>query len=266
MEVGIAQNSYVVSMTTGGVALSQGATTGQFSTAQVAGTSYVFGAEGEDGRGVMQVAGVVTLNGDGSATGTLNWNDPSGSAPQAPIPCTGTYTVDSTGRVTVSNLTDDSTFTYTLHFYLSGGSNALVLSDDTNDGFAGEAFERQAGAITAASFSGSYGLNASLYAQPVGFPSTAADAVGPLTVTANGGADSVAGYADTGATYPDVAVAGSFTAAANGVLTGSLSGLGTAGSSTSTNLFTLYLIDSTQGVAIETDAASGLTLARIAKQ
>ena len=80
----------------------------------------------------MQVAGVVTLNGDGSATGTLNWNDPSGSAPQAPIPCTGTYTVDSTGRVTVSNLTDDSTFTYTLHFYLSGGSNALVLSDDTN--------------------------------------------------------------------------------------------------------------------------------------
>lgn len=266
MEVGIAQNSYVVSMIAGGEALSQGAVTGRFSTAQVAGTSYVFGAEGEDGRGVMEVAGVVTLNADGSATGTLNWNDPSGRAPQAPILCTGTYTVDSTGRVTVSNLTDGSTFTYTLHLYLSGGSSALVLSDDADDGFAGEAFERQAGAITAASFSGSYGMNASLYAQPVGFPSAAAEAVGPLTVAANGGADSVAGYVDTGATFPDVAVSGSFTAAANGVFTGALSGLGAAGSSTSTNLFTLYLIDSTQGVAIETDNASGLTLARIAKQ
>lgn len=262
VEVGSAQNSYVVSATAGGIAVSQGANTGQFSAAQVAGTSYVFGAEGEDGRGVLQVAGVLTLNADGTATGTLNWNDQGGNAPQAPIPCSGTYTVDPTGRVSVSNLTDGSTFTYTLHLYLSGGGSALVLSDDDNDAFAGEGFQRQAGTIPAASFSGSYGLNASLYAQALGYAPNAAEAVGPMTVTPGSGADNVSGYADLGVGYPDFAVSGSFTAAANGIFTGTLSGLGSTTASAS-NPFTLYLIDSTQGIAMETSGPE-LTLARVA--
>ncbi len=262
IDVGSANNSYVVEGAAGGVALGQGANTGQFGAASVAGSSYVFGAEGEDRNGTLQIAGVVTFDAGGSVTGTLNWNDLSGKSPQAPLQFTGSYAVDPTGRVTLTDLTDGSSFTYSLHLYLDGNGGGLVLSADTEDVFAGRAFQQQTGAFNAASFSGSYGLNASVYGVPEDGEPEFASAVGPITVTPSSGVDNVAGYADLGAGAADFAVAGSFTPAANGVFTGTLSGLG-ATSASSTNSFTLYLIDNTQGVAIETGSA-GLTLGRIA--
>jgi len=39
----------------GGAALGQGANTGKFTAASVSGTSYVFGAEGEDMQGALQL-------------------------------------------------------------------------------------------------------------------------------------------------------------------------------------------------------------------
>jgi hypothetical protein len=264
IEVGNAQNSFAVPVELGGVAYSQSANTGKFNTTSLAGTSYVFGAEGEDVRGTLQVAGVMAFNSDGSVTGTLNWNDLSLTSPQAPLLCTGTWTVDPTGRVTVTDLTDGATFTYSMHLYLSGTGKALVLSADSSDVFAGEAFQQQAAALTAASFSGNYGLNASLYQTADGGEPATAIAVGSITVAPGSTGDTVAGYADLGAGMPDFAISGTFTPVANGVLTGTLSGLGVTAASAS-NPFTLYLVDSTQGVAIETGNA-GLTLARVATQ
>lgn len=238
----------------GGTALGQGSNTGQFSVANIAGSSYVFGAQGNDAQGPLQVAGVFTANADGSVTGALNWNDLTGTTTQSPLPFTGTYTVDPTGRVTLSQLTDGATFHYAMHVYLATGGNALLLSNDTADAFQGQGFQQQTGAFTAASFSGLYGLNATVRSpgQPAGVyePSPA---IGSLTATASGNtSDTVSGFADRSLGAADFALSGSFNAAANGVFNGMLTGLNPGSPKTAGN-FTLYVIDGTQAVVIETD-------------
>ncbi|MGH9600475.1 MAG: hypothetical protein ACRD27_11470, partial [Terracidiphilus sp.] len=248
----------------GGMALGQGTATGSFTASSVAGTSYVFGAQGNDLQDALQLAGVLTLNAGGSVSGTLNWNDLSGKSAQPPLAFTGSYTVDPEGRVTLSNLTDGATFNYSLHLYLSGSGGGLLLSNDSDDLFSGEAFERQTGAFTASSFSGAYGLNASVFATASNGSSTWGNAVGPVVATASGGADTVAGYADTDDSPADFALTGSFVPAANGVFTGTLAGFGPLSAPTA-NPFTLYLVDGTQGVGIETDNAQ-LTLFRVGTQ
>jgi hypothetical protein len=262
LDVGNPMNSYVVIGAFGGVALGQGAHTGQFTATSVAGTSYVFGAEGEDTQGTLQLGGVLTLGAGGNVTGMLSWNDLSASAPKVPVAVTGNYTVDPTGRIAVTDLTDGLTLKYSLHLYLNGQGGGLLLSDDQDDVFAGQAFEQQSGAFTATSFSGNYGLSASLYAVPSDGVAEFANATGPVTATPSTGTDSVLGFADLGGESPDFAISGSFTPSANGVFTGSLSGFDLL-SGSSANTFTLYLVDNTQGVAIETDRAQ-LTLARFA--
>jgi hypothetical protein len=250
----------------GGTALGQGANTGQFSVASVAGSSYVFGAQGEDdAQGVLQIAGVLTANADGSVTGMLNWNDRTGTTTQSPLPFTGTYTVDPTGRVTLSQLTDGATFHYSIRLYLAAGGNALLLSNDSGDAFDGQGFQQQTGAFSAASFSGLYGLNATVLSsdQPGGVygPSPV---IGSITAAVSGsgsGGNSVSGFADRGNGGSDFAVTGSFNAAANGVFAGMLAGLN-PGSPTTAGSVTLYLIDSTQAVMIETDS-SQLTLGHL---
>jgi hypothetical protein len=246
----------------GGTALGQGSNTGQFSAASLTGSSYVFGAQGNDSQGSLQIAGVLTANAAGSVTGTLNWNDRTGTTTQSPLSFTGSYTVDPTGRVTLSQLTDGATFHYSMHLYLAAGGNALLLSNDSADAFDGQGFQQQTGAFAAASFSGLYGLDATLFTsnQPGGLygPSPL---IGSITATAGSGSNSVSGFADRGHGGPDFAVTGSFNAAANGIFTGMLAGLSPA-SPTTAGSFTLYLVDSTQAVMIETDPGQ-LTLAHL---
>jgi hypothetical protein len=240
----------------GGSALSQGAATGKFTAASFAGSSFVFGASGWDTHGLLQVAGVLTPSSDGSLTGTLNWNDLN-TKPQEPLPLTGTWTIDPTGRVALSNLTDGSTFNYNLHLYLTGDGGGLLLSNDTDDVFSGQVFQQQSSPFTAASLIGMYGLNATL--APIGAAS--APATGTVTASPDGDADAFAGYADTGDGAEDFAVSGRFAPASNGVFQGTITGLNPAARSTASS-FTLYLIDGTQGVAIETDSTQ-LTLAHL---
>ena len=239
----------------GGIALGQGNNTGQFSTASIAGSSYVFGAQGEDAGGLLQIAGVLTANADGSVTGTLNWHDPSATTTQSPLSFTGAYTVDPTGRVTLSQLTDGATFHYSMHLYLAAGGNALLLSNDSADAFEGQGFQQQTGAFTAASFSGLYGLNATVLTsdQPGGVygPSPV---IGSITTAVSGSAsDSVSGFADRGNAGPDFAVTGNFNAAANGILNGTLAGLNPASPTTAGSFTLLSFVDGTQAVMIETD-------------
>ena len=244
----------------GGVALGQGTSTGNFSSSSIAGSSYVFGLSGYDRTGTVQVAGVFTANASGGVSGTLNWNDQTGTKAQSPIAFTGSYTVDPSGRVTLSNLTDGSTFNYTLHLYLTG-NGGLVLSSDNADTMAGQAFRQQTGAFTATSFSGNYGLNGG---QVVNLGAKSNVVIGSVAAVAGSGTSTVAGFANSGNGAASFAVSGSFVAASNGVFTGSMTGFNAASSAT-TDSFTLYLVDGTRGVLIETDSTQ-LTLGNLQLQ
>jgi hypothetical protein len=235
----------------GGTALSQGSNAGTFSDSSLAGSTYVFGAAGEDPNGSLQVAGVFTAGAGGIVTGRLNWNDLTLKSVQNPVSFTGTYSVDPTGRVTLSKLTDGSSFTYQLQLYLTGSGEGLILSSDTADVIAGRGLQQQSGAFTAAAFNGTYGFDAAQVSTSFGAlgPATA---LGPITVAAGNGTDTLTGFVDFGNGTADVAVSGSVTAAPNGVFTGTVSGLNLA-AYTSPDNFVFYLIDNTRAVVIETD-------------
>ncbi len=232
----------------GGLALGQGANTGKFNSSSLANSSYVFGLSGQDTSGVLNIAGVLTANASGGVTGTLNWNDLTVTLPH-PVSFAGTYTVDPTGRVTLSNLTDGSTFNYSLHLYLTGNGGGLLLSNDTGDTTVGQAFQQQTAAFSAASFTGSYGLNAGETANTT----YGANALlASVTSTASSTSDTLTGFADLNNLAADFAISGDFTAAANGVFPGTFTGFNAA-APTIPSSFTLYLVNSTQAIAIETD-------------
>jgi hypothetical protein len=236
----------------GGTALSQTA-----NPAFVPGTSYVFGAAGQEMTGgALQVAGVFTPNSSGGETGTLNWNDLSEKTTQSPIAFTGSYTVDPTvaGRVTLSSLTDGSTFNYQFELYLTGSGEGLLLSSSTAEMIAGRAFEQQTGPFA---LGGSYGLSATEVGSSLGTLG-AETTVGPITVTAGTGTDTLTGFVDFGNAASDVPVTGSITTTSTGIFTGTLAGLD-AGTYATSNNFAFYLVDNTQALMIETDNAQ-LTL------
>jgi hypothetical protein len=240
----------------GGVALGQGTGTGHFSSNSIAGASYVFGAANQTPYVNFQVAGVLTANASGAVTGTISWNDLSGSQPQSPISVKGTYAVDPTGRVTLSNVTDGSGFNYSMELYLTGDGNALLLSESGDQEFAGQALQQQSPAFTVDSLSGTYGLNAGQSVQPqnYGWSSMA----GTVTAVPGNSADTLAGFADSGNGTADFTLSGNFTPAVDGVFSGTMTGLDAAARKTEDSV-TLYLVDNTRAVAIETDN-SQLTL------
>jgi hypothetical protein len=233
----------------GGLALGQGASTGTFSSSSITGTSYVFGASSQSGYGTnYQIAGVVTANTGGALGGTLNWNWRTNSGGQSPLPVNGSWTIDPTGRATLSNLTDSSTTlgSLTNSMYLTGDGNALLISSVYENPLAGQAFEQQAGAFTSASFNGSYALNATQ-------ANSAVDGSVAAVVGENG-EDNLSGFADSGNGNEDFAITGSLTVDSNGVSTGTLTGFDSASRATA-NDFTFYLVDNARAVAIETDSS-----------
>lgn len=242
----------------GGTAVAQGTSTGKFSSSSISGSTYVFGAAGEDANGTLQIAGLVTANSDGSLRGTLNWNDLTGKSAQSPLSFSGSYAVDATGRATLSNLTDGSSFEYQLQLYLTGDGQGLLLSGENAVLVAGRAAQQQSGPFSGASFSGSYGLNAAQYGVTQFTGPGPAAALGPLTVVAGNSGNAFTGFVDFGEGITNVAVSGSLTSGANGIFTGTLTGLSTAFNGTPGN-FTAYLVDPARAVMIETDS-SQLTL------
>ena len=250
----------LLSGTTGGTALGQGASTGGFTTSSIEGKSFVFGTAGYDFvTGGLDVAGIVTANANGTTVGgNLSFNDITTHNAQGGTAITGgTYTVDSTGRVTATGVTDGATFTYNLQIYLDGNGNGQVISMDTADVLAGPGVGQTSGSFTAASFSGNYAVDLTTLVPSGGFlfeqdgvGTVAADGVGKLT-----------GFLDvnesSGVPVPDLAVSNSTFAvtATNGVFTGTI----TDPVSGNADAFTYYLADTTTVVAIENDA-SQLTL------
>jgi len=233
-----------------GQALGQGSSTGHFNATSIAGANFVFGAFGIDQNGAMQTAGVFTAKPGGNLSGTLDWNDMAGGR-QSSLSFTGSWTIDATGRVTLSKLTDGSGLNTSMHLYLTGDGNGLLLANDSSDSFAGQAFQQNAAPFTAASFSGNYGFNTGGQGEASTFGTVTA-------VNADESSDSLTGFQDSGNGALDYAISGTLTPASNGIFAGSLAGFNGA-SADAPKSFEFYLVDNTRAVAIETDN-SQLTL------
>jgi hypothetical protein len=267
--------------TTGGTALAQTGT-GTFSSSSVSG-AYVVGSTGYDDYGPLQTLGALTFNSDGSVTGNFSLNDMTYLSPQGGTTLaaestlcssgsatTACYTIDGpgvgndggTGRVTISNVTDQATFGYNLELYLTGNGEALVISLDNGsavsstgaDVLSGIGAQQASGTFTAASFNGNYTFNAT-QAVPNSGTYYEQDAIG--AVNANGG--NLAGFVDvneagTTATpipTPFLPVAGNFAVTTtNSVLTGTTADPVVNGQQ---DTFTYYLVDGNTAAGIEND-------------
>ncbi len=253
----------------GGIAIGQGTNTGTFSTASILGSSYVVGISGFDSSpaGVLQTAGVLTANTDGSTvSGAINYND-FVAGQSGPSSVTGSYTVDPTGRVTMTNVTDGNA-SFTIQIYLDGQpgeAEATVATMDATEVQSGLGWlQTGGGTFTSSSLFGNYVLNASGY-DPTFFAEY--DAVGPVVADGN---STLAGSTDLnwlGNTAGNItpaqgsAVSGTFSANANGAFTGTITGLdvsdctafNSGGSGCTEDAFSYYLIDTTKIFFIETD-------------
>ena len=260
--------------TLGGVAFSQGANTGAFSSTSIAGNSYVLGLTGSffnfQTIGPLQFAALLTFNSDTSISGFVS----NGSSP-TPIPITTSaapnYVVGTTGRVAVSNLTAGPN-SFTPALYLDGNGHAMALSLDPLISARGHVFEgigfqqSGGGSFTTGSFNGKYGIDAT------GWDATGElDAVGGITATGSSGTFS--GTVDLNwlnrstPTRPSLAVSGDLTAAANasGIFTGTITGLDVT-TPMNPDQFNFYLIDPAgDAIAIETDT-NQLTLVFLNQQ
>src|SRR5580658_2018061 len=273
--IALVETSDTYEGTTGGIAFSQGANTGTFSSssASVSGVTYVIAVDGFDNNGALQAAGTLTLGSGGTVSGFLDFNDLTGSEPTYPAPdpfSAASYSVASTGDVTIANLTDNAVVptTANVQLYLDGTGNAVVITLDLNDVIGGDGIQQTA-AGTDAAFTGNYTLVTTGWDDA---ETGVVTSVGPITATGTG--DTFTGTADinwvfnatpTFAGQADSGAYAAFTTA--GILSPStITGLDVASGFVNADAFNIYQIDS-QGdsVAIETDQ-NQLTLGVISQQ
>jgi len=256
--------------TTGGSALGQGINTGNFGSG-IAGNSYVLGLAGYDGNGPLQAAGVLTTGTGGNqtsgpVTATISYNDLV-DVTATPSSAQGTYTVDPTGRVTISNLTDNNV-TVNFQLYLTGDGHATAISMDLTHALAGLGFgQTGSGSYSAASFSGGYALNATgadgnLLGPYDAIGQVSADGIGAFSSPSGTGVD-LNWLFETGP-VPDLAVSGTFSTTADtatsGVFSGTMTGLDVTNGTTTADAFTYYAVTTAPSsnnpqtvVGIETD-------------
>lgn len=233
-----------------GLALGQGSNTGALINGSFAGSSYVFTASGVEGVS-QEIAGVFNADSAGNISGHL-LRVALNQIPLNLLAFSGKWTIDSTGRAVLS-VVDESSVSFTLQLYLTGEGNALLLaSSDQKLELAGQVFKQPSGTLDASSFTGTFGLNgAQTYEKPQLGEIYSNIVFGPVNSMAANGADTLTGFTDT--SYPsNSALSGSLSTSSNGVLTGTITGLYPQAPSTTEN-FTLFLIDNSRAVAFETD-------------
>ncbi|MGD0471520.1 MAG: hypothetical protein ABSA54_24355 [Terriglobales bacterium] len=233
---------------TGGTAFAQGTLTGGFSSASLTGDSYVVTGVGSDAHGSLTFAAALTFNSDGSTSGTADFNDIVNQFSGTAASPSASYTVDPTGRVTLTGLLVKDTVTskvygpITLQLYLDGTGDAVSASMDNNDSFAGPAFEQ----TTGSSLAGNYALSA------FGVSATTADAwssVGQVSTTGSGITDS--NYLKASHPIADVTLSG-MGSSGSVKITGLGADSDASGTPTS-NTFDIYVIDPNRAFGIETD-------------
>ena len=164
----------------GGIALAQGVNAGQFGPSSIQNTTYVYSGEGQDTNGPLALGGAFVFAPGGTATGLMVFNDltnHNGNSFSG-----ASYRVDSTGRVSISNIIPSSMQNISLSFelYLDGNGNGLVLGADNIQQTGGLAYLQNG----LSDYEGDYAisvrgfLNGPNYEQPYG-------AVGPVTITSD---------------------------------------------------------------------------------
>jgi len=241
--------SDVLHANSGGSALGQGANTGQFSamSASVLNQSYAHGSGGVDPKGTAVMSGVFALQANGVLGGVVAVNDLTNIGAWN---LGGTYTVDATGRVSVSasSLTSPTNATppaaaLGFQLYLDGNGNAMVMGADTFQTTQGIAYE-QGGSFM---LDGAYALSGQgLLAGKTPIPWSA---VGPVTATSG----QLSGTTDytviTASPQSAVTLTGTQDAAASLL---HLTGLDATDFST-TNDFAYYPVSGNRLWAIQTD-------------
>ncbi|HWW15609.1 MAG TPA: hypothetical protein VN310_13180 [Candidatus Dormibacteraeota bacterium] len=248
--------------TTGGIAYSQGAFTGTFSSASISTGTYGFVGTGFDANGALQAVSAVTFTSLGTVTGFLDFNDLSGSEPASPDAVTApSYTVDSTGRVTFT-LTDAFANSNTVQLYLNGNGQVVGVTMDTLDNLGSNLGGQISPPFSDANFTGNYATVA------WGWDFNEFGPFGAVGVSAaTGVGDTFSGFADinhftaglptpTTATATNATVSGSYTTSANsGIFTSFVTGLDADSGFTNTDKFNFYQVDPNgTTVGIETDS------------
>jgi hypothetical protein len=235
----------------GGTALSQGANAGAFSmnSPSVTGVSYAFGAAGATVNGTAYLAGGLGLNAGGTVSGDMAINDLINSYGFSITG--GTYTVDATGRVTVTNVTSDK-FSGTIAFqlYLDGNGNALELGIDASQVTAAPAYAQTA---SSDDYEGTFAVAGQGFWTYSSKTYPALAAVGVATI----GSGQLSGFTD----YTQQNGDGTFTPTANVALSGSensVSGTFTlfglnAGSFQGQSGYGYYPIDNNRVIAVQID-------------
>jgi hypothetical protein len=228
----------------GGAALGQGSNAKSFSQASLLNKTYVYASQGADSNGPLTLAGGFNFNADGTVSGDLAWNDFSNSGGNKIA--VGTYSVDTTGRVTLRAVTPQPlNIMLSFQLYLDGNGNALVLGADGVETSAGPAYLQTA---TSSSFSGQYAMNGLGYANTAGAPLWGA--VGPLKIDTAANITGAVDYSSQIAAPVSAVTLSGSEDSSNGVLR--LSGLNALNPQTQ-NGFGYYPIDAQRVLAIEVD-------------
>ncbi|HVM74942.1 MAG TPA: hypothetical protein VMT75_04810 [Candidatus Saccharimonadales bacterium] len=232
--------------TLGGSALGQ-AKTNSFAAADVSGQSYAFIANGADGNGIANFGGVFTFNSDGTLGGVVAYND--GVFHQGPQITSGGWTIDPTGRVTLSNVMLNNAGIgngpYTFQLYVDGNGNALELGIDDIQGSMGPAY-LQNGNLTA----GSYTISAQGFVSDDSGDAFVWGGVGPVTIDSS---NNWSGFTDfnvfTGTPVANMNLSG--TTETGGLF--QLTGLSAVTNPTGPNTFGYWPVNSTKVLALELD-------------
>jgi hypothetical protein len=230
----------------GGAALGQGAKTNAFTAADVTGASYAFIANGGDVNGLANFAGAFALNSNGSVGGVVAYND--GDNRQGPQITGGTWTIDPTGRVTLSNImlsnANIGNGPYNFQLYVDGNGNAFELGNDAIQESTGPSFV-QTGPLTPGQFAIAAQGFAATDEQPVWA------AVGPVTIDASFNWNGFTDYnVFTGTPLTNVPLTGT-TNSGNGLF--ELTGLSALQNPLGPGEFGYYPISATKVLAIELD-------------
>jgi hypothetical protein len=247
--------------TTGGIAFSQGASTGTFSSTSISTSTYGVAMTGFDAIDPLQAVAALTFNSSGAVSGFMDFNDLTGSEPVSPDPVTATaYTVDPTGRVTITGLTDGQGNTFNLQLYLNGAGQVVSVTMDASDNLGSTIGGQLSGPFSDANFTGKYAMAA------WGWDGSVNGEFGAVGIsTATGTGDTFSGFADlnyftpTSTTTPvaNTTVSGTYSLSANsGILTPSfITGLDVDSGFTNMDAFNFYQVDSDgTTVVIETDS------------
>jgi hypothetical protein len=228
----------------GGTALGQGSNAMSFSQASLLNKTYVYAVQGADVNGPLTVAGGFIFNADGTVSGDLAWNDFSNSGGNKIA--AGTYSVDTTGRVTLRAVTPQPlNIMLSFQLYLDGNGNALVMGADGIETTEGPAYLQTA---TSSSFSGQYAMTGLGYANSAGAPLWGA--VGPLQIDTAFNITGTVDYSSQIAAPLSAVTVGGSEDSSNGVL--HLSGLN-AQTPQAQSGFGYYPIDTQRVLAVEVD-------------